>query len=205
VLLGLYQSYAGPVLQAASNFLNFGLMQAEPSPLQLPQCQTTNVLLDSGQFPGLGWANMTAEQQALHPVNLVMMQVAYMAYRPLSDLSTCLTGMGADLSTLQNLTQPIADFQTFKTAYIFRAGRERVFVLFRGSCESDLSINIDCRQEMRLNEVFDAIGGPQIGVHRGYWKAWQSMEAVVIEAVQLMLKEVSTHCNIRSSHMMWQQ
>jgi hypothetical protein len=76
VLLNLYQSYAGPVLKAASNFLNFGGMAAEPSPLTLPQCKQTNVLLDSGLFPGSGaWARLSAEQQAHHPVNLVMMQV----------------------------------------------------------------------------------------------------------------------------------
>lgn len=76
VLLGLYQSYAGPVLKAASNFINFGGMAAEPSPLTLPQCKQTNVLLNEGLFPGAGaWASLTAEQQARHPVNLVMMQV----------------------------------------------------------------------------------------------------------------------------------
>lgn len=76
VLLGLYQSYAGPVLKAASNFINFGGMAAEPSPLTLPQCKQTDVLLNAGLFPGAGaWASLTAEQQARHPVNLVMMQV----------------------------------------------------------------------------------------------------------------------------------
>lgn len=191
VLLNLYQSYAGPVVKAASNYLNFGFMQAEPSPLQLPQCQQTNVLLNSGQFPGLGWANLTAEQQALHPVNLVMMQVAYMAYRPLSDLQSCLTGMGADLSTFKNITVPVEEWQTLKTAYIFRAGRERVFVLFRGSCELDLGINIACRQDQPAHELFGVSGGPQMGIHRGYLKAWQALEVEVMQTVQLLLKEVS--------------
>lgn len=116
-----------------------------------------------------------------------------MAYRPLSDITSCLTGMGADLSTLRNVTVPVEDFQTLKTAYVFRAGRERVFVLFRGSCgvDLDLGINIACRQEQPANGLFGvSASSPHIGVHRGYWRAWQSMEASVFEAVQLLLKEV---------------
>jgi hypothetical protein len=101
--------------------------------------------------------------------------------------------MGADLITLRNVTVPVEDFSTLKTAYVFRAGRERVFVLFRGSCgvDLDLGINIACKQEQPAHGLFGVSGsGPQIGVHRGYWRAWQSMEASVIEAVQLLLREV---------------
>lgn len=47
----------------------------------LPQCLRSNVLLNSGGFPK-GWASLSAEQQASHPINLVMMQLAYAAYHP---------------------------------------------------------------------------------------------------------------------------
>jgi hypothetical protein len=191
VLVGLYQSYAKPVFKAATHFLEYGLVQAEKNAVQLPQCKQTNVLLDAGQFPGHTWAKMTAEDQVFHPINLVMMQVAYMAYRPLTDLTACLTGMGADVSSLRNLTLPVSDFSTFKTAYIFRASKERVFLTFRGSCESDLAINIDCRQEEPGNELFGVSGGPSVKLHRGYWRAWQALEREALNAVQELLKEVS--------------
>jgi hypothetical protein len=178
-------------MKAATHVLSVGVQQAEHSPVALPQCQQTNVLLNSGMFPGPSWANLTAEEQALHPVNLVMMQLAYMVYRPLGDVTSCLTGMGADLSTLRNLTIPIADFSTQRTSYVFRAGKERVFVMFRGSSEADLMINIECRQEQPPPELFGAPGGPQIKLHRGYWRAWQSLEPAVLAAVQELLQEVS--------------
>lgn len=192
VLLGLYQSYAGPMIKAAQHLFSFGLKQPEWSAVQLPQCQQTNVLLNAGHFPAAVWPTLTAEQQTLHPINLVMMQLAYMAYRPVGDVTSCLAGMGADLSTLHNFTLPIMDFNTQKTAYVFRAGKERVFVLFRGSSETDIAINIACRQEEPAHEVFGVSGGPQIKVHRGYWKAWQTLEPGVVGAVQLLLKEVRT-------------
>lgn len=197
--MGLYQSYAGPVAKAAQVFLNHGMQEAAPSSIHLPQCEQTNVLLEAGQFPGQGWANLTAQQQVLHPVNLVMIQLSYMAYRPLSDLTSCLTGMGADLSTLHNVTLPVSDFSTFKSAYVFRAGHERVFVVFRGSCELDLAINIACRQEQPASDMFGAAAEgsqqlQQLRLHRGYLKAWQTLEPGVLAAVNQLLKEVRGGC-----------
>jgi hypothetical protein len=44
--------------------------------VQLPKCQKSNVLLNSGGFPG-NWQQLGAQQQAEHPINMVMFQLAY--------------------------------------------------------------------------------------------------------------------------------
>lgn len=98
--------------------------------------------------------------------------------------------MGADLSTLRNITLPVADYGTSRSAYVFRAGKERVFVLFRGSSDTDLAINIACRQEQPARELFGLGAGPQVMLHRGYWRAWQTLEPEVLGAVQSLLAEV---------------
>jgi hypothetical protein len=43
---------------------------------QLPKCQKSNVLFNSGGFPS-NWQQLGAQQQAEHPINMVMFQLAY--------------------------------------------------------------------------------------------------------------------------------
>lgn len=66
---------------AAMNLLPNLLSPDTPTYSVLPRCQSTNVLLKKGGFP-LSWEALSAQQQVTHPINLVMMQLAYAAYQP---------------------------------------------------------------------------------------------------------------------------
>jgi hypothetical protein len=47
--------------------------------VQLPKCQQSNVLLNSGGFPN-NWQQLNGQQQAEHPINMVMFQLSYSEY-----------------------------------------------------------------------------------------------------------------------------
>jgi hypothetical protein len=192
VLLGMLDAYAGPIIKAASDMLTNGLREADNAGgIRLPQCRRTDVLLDAGGFPGRRWANLAATQQAQHPINLVAMTLAYMVYRPLHEVNECLSGMGMDPSSMVFIAKPVPEFATTRYAYVFKAGGERVFVLLRGSSETDIGINIACRQAAPGDEAFGGgAGGEAIQVHTGFWAAWRALEPDVLGAVNALLKKV---------------
>jgi hypothetical protein len=69
---------AAPLARSA---VNAASRAVTPNPsllrrVQLPKCQNSNVLLNSGGFPS-NWQQLGAQQQAEHPINMVMFQLAY--------------------------------------------------------------------------------------------------------------------------------
>ncbi|KAF8055733.1 cation/proton exchanger 4 [Scenedesmus sp. PABB004] len=188
-LVGLLADNSDAVTRGAANLL-FGLAAPEPERgARLPPCRATSVLLNAGGFPS-NWSSLPAEQQAAHPINLVMMQLAYAAYQPPGTFAACLAAMGVPPGAARGLEGEVPEYGSPRSALVLRAGRERVFVVVKGSGLRDLTINLSCRHA-RIDGA--ALGAPRargVALHRGFWRGWQVLEAGVLAAVRQLLADV---------------
>jgi hypothetical protein len=123
-------NHAGTLLSAGHNVAASTIMQPAMSRSQLPRCRRTHVLRAAGGFPH-DWSRLSAEEQAMHPINLPMMQLAYSVYQPVQTFATCLKNMGIDSILPVNVHVP--GYFSSATAHVMKAGNESLFVVFKGS------------------------------------------------------------------------
>jgi hypothetical protein len=69
--------------------------------------------------------------QVSHPINLVMMQLAYAVYQPPGTFEECLQAMGVAPNSIKVVEANVPEYNTIRTAYVMLAGNQRIFVLIR--------------------------------------------------------------------------
>jgi hypothetical protein len=69
--------------------------------------------------------------QVSHPINLVMMQLAYAVYQPPATFASCLQAMGVVPNSIRVVEANVPEYNTIRTAYVMLAGNQRIFVLVR--------------------------------------------------------------------------
>ncbi|WIA16164.1 hypothetical protein OEZ85_012879 [Tetradesmus obliquus] len=192
-ITGLWRGNQGSVQRGAVNLARLSARPAQYN-FTLPQCKTTNVLLNNGGFPR-DWARLQPQEQVLHPINLVMMQLAYAVYQPPDALTGCLQAMGIVPNSIKVVEANVPEYDTVRTAYVMMAANQRIFVLIRGSVVTrdaltrDVTINMACRHVQPPENTFGTPGS-DIRLHRGFYRAWQVLEPGVTAAVQAYLKQV---------------
>ncbi|KAF6266166.1 Alpha/Beta hydrolase protein [Scenedesmus sp. NREL 46B-D3] len=192
-LTGLWAGNQGSVQRGAVNLARLAA-RPQQSNITLPQCKTTSVLLNRGGFPR-NWAEMQPQEQVLHPINLVMMQLAYAVYYPPALFRPCLQAMGIVPNSIRVVEATVPEYNTLRTAYVMLAANQRIFVLVRGSVVTrneltrDVTVNLACRHVQPPEQTF-GIPGSDIRLHRGFYRAWQVLEPGVTSIVQAYLKQV---------------
>lgn len=106
------------------------------SPVIMPLCPHGNVLSSFNplEFPGLTWGLLSAEQQALHPINLVFMNLAGVPSNERSgQITPCLDSWGVKRSTVKRIKKDyrVPPFPAMKTEVLVMRTNKDVFVVFR--------------------------------------------------------------------------
>lgn len=177
-----------PLVQGAGNMLT-SLTQPNVNSGEgtLPQCLSSNVLFNAGGFP-TNWAQLKADQQAAHPINMVMFQLGYAVYQTPGKTTGCLGPMGVDTYSIKMIFKR-DPFLAGVTAFVMKAAHERIFVLFRGSTPSNVWTDASCRYSEPVGAVFGA-PGQNLRMHNGFYSAWQALEPDVVATVKSYLATV---------------
>ncbi|KAF6254329.1 Alpha/Beta hydrolase protein [Scenedesmus sp. NREL 46B-D3] len=155
-------------------------------PVQLPKCKQSNVLLKSGGFPS-NWQQLGAQQQAQHPINMVMLQLGYAVYQEPSQLPGCLGPMGIDTRSIKFIIArdtPVSKV----TALILKAADESIFVVFKGSDLPNAITDLNCRYSAPAGAAF-ASPASDLRLHDGFYRAWQVLEREVVATVNAHLRQ----------------
>ncbi|WIA37254.1 hypothetical protein OEZ86_014200 [Tetradesmus obliquus] len=154
--------------------------------VQLPKCQQSNVLLSAGGFP-TNWQQLTAQQQAEHPINMVMFQLGYSVYQAPEQLPGCLGPMGMDTKSIKFIHAKDTPVSAV-TALVMKAANERIFVAFKGSDIPNVITDLNCRYSGPAGAAFGAPTS-DIRMHDGFYRAWQALEKDVVTTVTSYLKQ----------------
>jgi hypothetical protein len=114
-------------------------------------------------------------------------QLAYTVYQPPSTFQGCISQWGID--STQAITKTVPAFYANAVAHIMRVGRERLFVVFKGSDATNFMQNVECAHTPQLGEQF-GVSGSDVRVHSGFWAGWKALEKEVLTAVLSFAKEV---------------
>lgn len=154
--------------------------------VQLPKCQQSNVLLSAGSFP-TNWQQLSAQQQAEHPINMVMFQLGYSAYQDPEQLPSCLGPMGIDTKSIKFVNARDTPVSAV-TAVVMKAANERIFVLFKGSDIPNVITDLNCKYSAPAGAAFGAPTS-DIRMHDGFYRAWQVLEKDVVAHVTSYMKQ----------------
>lgn len=131
VLTNLFNQQGAPaVAEGAANIYRLWAEQVPATNQTLQACTNTKVLLNEGGFPK-NWAKLTAQEQAAHPINLVMLQLAAAAYLPPQTFVSCFQAMGVVASSFNAIENTVDEYNTVRTALVLRASNQRIFVVFK--------------------------------------------------------------------------
>lgn len=97
----------------------------------LPDCPASQILQTELGVPE-NWGDLSPTQQATHPANALIIQLAHAAWRDdLQTMSGCLGAMGIDINSMQLVNAKVQPYGGTMTAAVMRAGSKAVFVSFR--------------------------------------------------------------------------
>lgn len=100
--------------------------------------------------------------------------------------------MGIEIQSMKPVSQHVQQFDTTRSAFVMKAGRDRIFISIMGSNSRgtrDLSINLACRHAKVDGRLFGA-PGRDVRLHEGFWDGWQALESEVMATVTKFLKDV---------------
>ncbi|KAF6262704.1 Alpha/Beta hydrolase protein [Scenedesmus sp. NREL 46B-D3] len=119
-----------------------------------------------GGFPS-NWQQLGAQQQAQHPINMVMFQLGYAAYQQPSQLPGCLGPMGIDTRSIKFITArdtPVSN------------------VTALGSDLFNVITNLNCRYSAPAGAAF-ASPTSDLRLHDGFYRAWLALERRVVATI----------------------
>lgn len=114
-------------------------------------------------------------------------QLAYTVYQPPATFEACIKQWGVD--SIQAITKTVPAFYSNAVAYVMRVGKERLFVVFKGSDATNWIQNMECAHTEPLGDLF-AARGSDLRLHSGFYAGWKALEADVRAAVLSFVKEV---------------
>ncbi|KAF6265972.1 class 3-domain-containing protein [Scenedesmus sp. NREL 46B-D3] len=165
-------------------------------PMIMPGCPKDNVLTSFNplEFPGRFWQSMSVEQQALHPINLVFLNLVGI---PSTDrqgqIAPCLDTWGIRRSNIKRLKKSyrVGTFPAMSTEVVLMRTSRDLFVVFRAT-DDDWVADFNCMYSEEVNRVFNAPRGhKKIQLHKGFWGAYKAVGSQLQSEIHrqvLMLK-----------------
>jgi hypothetical protein len=110
-------------------------------PMIMPFCPRDNVLTSFNplDFPGRFWQSMSVEQQALHPINLVFLNMAGIPSTPREgQIAPCLDTWGIKRSNIKRIKKDyrVGTFPAMSTEVVLMRTSRDLFVVFRYGCHA---------------------------------------------------------------------
>jgi hypothetical protein len=128
------------------------------------------------------WLPAAADDDDAH------LQLAYTAYQPPATFEGCIKPWGVD--SIQAISKTVPAFYANAVAHVMRVGKERLFIVFKGSDASNWMQNVECAHTGPLGDLFGAKGS-DVRLHSGFYAGWHALEKDVTAAVLSFAKEVS--------------
>jgi hypothetical protein len=125
------------------------------TPMIMPGCPKDNVLSSFNplDFPGRFWSSMSVEQQALHPINLVFLNLAGIpSTERTGQIAPCLETWGIRRSNIKRLKKDyrVGTFPAMSTEVVLMRTSKDLFVVFRCACAAAAAMRAAKHKQLKI-------------------------------------------------------